>query len=90
MSTSSKAAIWVGLPREAITNQDLIEDESLEVCPPYMDGNGASYAIAGFELLMARYPTELALDDTKLIKLKERFQQLTGQTAKVWLSLHVC
>jgi hypothetical protein len=88
MGMSIFAAVWVGLPRQDIENQELLEDESLESCPPHYDGNSADDAIAGFELL--RSPShlgcELSFDQSKVEELKVQFKELTGQDAKVWLS----
>lgn len=88
MGMSIFAAVWVGLPRQNIEKQELLEDESLEVCPPHYDGNGADDAIAGFELL--RSPNYLArefsFDQSRCDELKKKFKEITGQDAKVWLS----
>jgi hypothetical protein len=88
MGMSIFAAVWVGLPRQDIENEELLEDESLEVCPPHYDGNSDDDAIAGFEL--QRSPShlgcELSFDQSKVEELKVQFKELTGQDAKVWLS----
>ena len=54
MGVSYRAAIFVGLPRSEIYDADkeeLIEDDTLEVCPTYYDGGNEDWAICGFELI---------------------------------------
>lgn len=83
------AAVFVGLEREEIGNQDLIHSGRLSICPPRYDGEVESYAIAGFKLLNAVSPMELVLDEEKIQHLKAEFKVLTGQDAKVWLTPRV-
>lgn len=94
MGMDIKAAVFVGLPRSEIEHEDLsdlIDNEELEVCPPHYDGNGAEWAIVGFELASCgRYEaSEFAFDAEKCAELSARFKELTGQDAKVWLSPYV-
>lgn len=90
MGVEYSAQIIVGLPRSEITDRELIDNADLEVCSPYYDGSGASYAIAGFEYLdSGDYDnTELVWDPEKIEQLKQKFYKLTGQHAKVYLSTH--
>lgn len=90
MGVEYSGQIIVGLPRSAITNQDLIHDDELEVCSPHYDGAGEPYAIAGFRYLdSGDYSnTELVWDANKIEQLKQKFHKLTGQDAKVYLSTH--
>lgn len=88
MGIDYKASIFVGLPRKEITNNQLIENEELEVCPPYYDGDSDENAICGFSYLES--PTygavELKIDRNVVDELKAKFFDLTGQNARVWLS----
>ena len=88
MGIDYKAAVFVGLPRSDVDDQELIENEELEVCPPYYDGNSDDGAIAGFAY--STTPTysarELKWDHAEIDKLKAKFKKLTGQEAKVYLS----
>jgi hypothetical protein len=88
MGIDYRAAVFVGLPRGEIQNQDLIDDDELEVCPPYYDGNGARHAIAGFEYKGSDTyaATEFEWDQAKVDELKAEFKTLTGQMAKVYIS----
>lgn len=87
MGISYSAKVMVGLPRGAIKNQQLIEDE-LTVCPPYYDDNSEDYAIAGLTYVSSGpFSTkEFTWDQAKIDELKVEFKKLTGQEAKVWLS----
>jgi hypothetical protein len=88
MGIDYKASIFVGLPRDEITNDQLIEDEKLEVCPPYYDGEGDDGAICGFPVQES--PTygsvELRANGPRIDELKGKFYDLTGQCARVYLS----
>ena len=88
MGVDYQASIFVGLPRKEITNEQLIEDEKLEVCPPYYDGDSDENAICGFPVQES--PTygavELKIDRNVIDELKAKFWDITGQDARVWLS----
>jgi hypothetical protein len=90
MGMSVMAAVFVGLPREELSEEQLemVDDGTLECCSPFYDGGGDDGAIVGFELARTeRYtPQEFAFDAAKCEELKARFKKLTGQDAKVWLS----
>lgn len=90
MGVDTKAAIFVGLPREEV-DSELIENEALEVAPPHYDGNGEDYAIAGFALAMSEDygASEFKWDAAKVEDLLAQFKELTGKDAKVWLSPYV-
>lgn len=88
MGIDYRAAVFVGLPREEIQNRELIETDEIEVCPPYYDGTGAGYAIAGFEYKGSETycASEFDWDQSKVDELKAEFKELTGQEAKVYIS----
>jgi hypothetical protein len=91
MGVDTRAAVFVGLPRKEIENQELIDNDELEVCPPHYDGGGDDDAIAGFELAGCDCysASEFVWDQSKCDELKAEFKSLTGQDAKVWLSPYV-
>jgi hypothetical protein len=94
MGVDTRAAIFVGLPRNEIKHDDLqdwIDAGEISVCPPYYDGYGADHAIVGWELAGCECyaPSEFLYDAAASQTLKERFKELTGQDAKVWLSPYV-
>jgi hypothetical protein len=78
----------VGLPRGEVTHQDLIEDEELDVCSPYYDGDGEDDAIAGFTYESSGdfCATEINIDLDVIEALKCKFKRITGQDARVYLS----
>lgn len=92
MGIDYRASIMVGLPRKEITNDELIdeliEDEKLEVCASYFDGDSDDDAICGFSYLESkRYvAVELKIDRNEIEELKAKFWDLTGQDARVYLS----
>ena len=88
MGIDYRAAVFVGLPRGEIENQELFEDEQLDVCPPHYDGNSEDYAIAGFEYAGSETygASEFEWNPAKIDELKAEFHKLTGQTAKIYLS----
>lgn len=89
MGIDIRAAIFVGLPRGQIEKQELIEEEELEVCPYYYDGNSDDGAIAGLQYQYADGPTEVEWDPAKVDELRAAFLALTGQEPKVWVSPYV-
>lgn len=88
MGIDYRAAVFVGLPRCEIEDQELIENGDLDVCPPYYDGNSADHAIAGLEYSGSETygASEFAWDQAKVDELKAEFKKLTGKDAKVYLS----
>ena len=90
MGVEYSGQIIVGLPRSQITNRELFENEELEICPPHYDGNSEPYAIAGFTYLDSGdySSTELVWDQAEIDALKQKFTDLTGQVANVYLSTH--
>lgn len=90
MGVEYSGQIIVGLPRSQITNGELFENDELEICPPYYDGAGDPHAIVGFTYLDSGdySSTELVWNQAKIDALKQKFTDLTGQVAKVYLSTH--
>lgn len=88
MGIDYKASIFVGLPRGEITNQQLLEGDELEVCPPYYNGDDDTDAICGFPVQESPIYgfVELKIDRNVIDELKAKFNDLTGQVARVWLS----
>ena len=88
MGVDYQASIFVGLPRKEITNDQLVEDGTLEICAPYFDGDADDGAICGFPVQES--PTygavELRNNGNKIDELKAKFFDLTGQCPRVWLS----
>lgn len=86
MGIEYKAAIMVGLPREAFMDLDQLEEwldnEDLEVCAPYYD------AIVGLHYrTSADYAAiELVWDQGLIDRKLAEFKELTGMDGKVWLS----
>ncbi len=93
MGIDYNAAIMVGLERGSITMDEdvlegLIDEEELEDCPPYYDGNGDDGTIVGFIYKMSGTyeASEFAWDETEVDQLKKQFKKVTGQDAKIWIS----
>jgi hypothetical protein len=90
MGRSVMAAVFVGLPREELSEEQLemVDDGTLECCSPFYDGGSDDGAIVGFALASTeRYtPQEFAFDAQKAEELKAEFKKLTGLDARVWLS----
>lgn len=91
MSIDYEAAIMVGLPRGDIEYEDLadlIDEEELEVCPPYYDGGDDDNAIVGltYKISKTYQASEFEWNQQAINEMKAEFKKLTGQDAKIWLS----
>lgn len=86
MSTEYRAAIVVGLPRDEIDNQDLIDDDDLEIFPPYYDGGADGLAGLEYADTPDYRAREIEIDVARLEELKKEFRELTGQEPKVYLT----
>jgi hypothetical protein len=89
MGIDSAASIFVGLPRDDGDFEQLIDEDELEVCPPYYDGG--SDGLVGFHYALSPdySPCEVSWDQSEVDSLKQRFKLLTGIDAKVWLSPNI-
>lgn len=89
MGIDTSSAIFVGLPRDEIENQELIENEDVEQCSPYYDGYEAS--LAGFFYLNSGdySASEININLQHIEDLKAQFKEVTGQDAKVWLTPNI-
>ena len=93
MGIDYQGAIMVGLKREDIENEAILEDiwdgeSELEICAPYYDGGDSDDAIIGFCYAASDVyaPDVLDWDEDEINALKAKFKEITGQDAKVWLS----
>lgn len=93
MGVSYSAAIVVGLPRRDLSNLDnlkeiLYDDESLEVCAPYYDGDSDDSAIVGVLIYKSpNYaPKEIDLNSNVIAEAQATFKEITGLDAKIWIS----
>lgn len=95
MGISTKASIFVGLPREDFEDdeqlQEWLDNGDLDCCSPYFDGCGDDSAICGIEVVKSEYSgaAEFVWDQPKCDKARSEFKELTGLDAKVWLSPYV-
>ena len=95
MGISTYAAIYVGLPRNQLSDLDEFEDwmdnEDIHSCPPQYDGNDLNYAIHGIEVASAGTPCELPEDLLqRIVQATADFKKLTGLDGKVYLSPYIC
>jgi len=93
MGVEYSAVIVVGLPRKELRNLDnladmLYKDESLQVIPPYYDGDNSGYAIIGIPIYSSPdyAPSELKMDCDVIQEAFTRFKELTNLDAKIYLS----
>lgn len=92
MGIDYRAAIFVGLPRTYVSEvenfEELLDNDELSVCPPCYDGNSEDYAIVGFEAYGSDTycASEFEYDVSTINILKEKFKQLTGLDARVYIS----
>jgi hypothetical protein len=92
MGVDYNAAIMIGLPRGELSHlqdlEDMLDEEELEVCAPYYDGDSDDNAIVGFPYQVSGTyrPSTMEWDQAEVDKQKARFKRVTGREAKVWLS----
>lgn len=92
MGIDYRAVVVVGVQKGTIENFDkyeaLVDDGELETISPYYDGGSDDAAVVGLVYTTTDdySPSEFRWNQQAVDKLKERFKELTGDDAEVWLS----
>lgn len=84
MGIEYSAALIVGLHRDEIEDEDLIE--SLDQAAPYYDGGDEAIVGVYVERTGDYQAKEITLDQAKVDAAKAKFRELTGQDGKLYLT----
>jgi hypothetical protein len=84
MGIEYSAALIVGLHRDEIEDEDLIDE--LDQAAPYYDGGDEAIVGVYVERTGDYQALEITLDQAKVDAAKAKFRELTGQDGKLYLT----